>query len=143
MCYWTWRRADQCAKAMWCCFSMACFLSAAGCATQSQIESTLERNVRMIVGQELLRDVLAEIADEARISIVIDPKLDAIADLAVTYISTQNPERRVPLAGALDIITMQVYTSYGVSAAWRIEDDRILVYFAGNDEEYKTLRKRD
>ncbi len=114
-----------------------------GCATVSPIERDLQTKVPFCVSQMLLRDVIAGLDKEVKTQIRIDPRLNEVADLCINHLPKTEATSQVPLGVALDIIRMQTVYQYKANVDWKVEGDHILLFFAGSDEDYKALKKRD
>jgi hypothetical protein len=114
-----------------------------GCAAIVPVERALQDKVPFVISQVLLRDVIAELSKSATTDIRIDPRLNEVADLCITYIPTSKATTHIPLGVALDILRMQTVLQCKVSVHWRVEGNHILFFYSGSDEEYKTLKKRD
>jgi hypothetical protein len=114
-----------------------------GCATTSQVERDLDKKVPFVLSQVLLRDAIACLNQDIQTEIVIDPKLNEIANLCMNHFPRREKDAWIPIGVALDMLRMQTIYKYGVPVDWKIEDDHILFFYAGSDQQYAKEKKRD
>lgn len=115
-----------------------------GCtAVTTQRPSVLNKEVVFACNQTLLRNALADLNEQVAGQLFLDPRLNEVADLDVSYFTKNPDDSRVPLATALNILRSYIMGVHKVRVDWKVDGQKILFFYSGTDEEYKSLRKRD
>jgi hypothetical protein len=93
--------------------------------------------------QTLLRDVVASLDEQVQSHVALDSRLNEVADLGVSCFSNTLENSFLTLSTALNILRTYIMEVYNIPVDWRVDGETIVFFFAGSDEEYAALRKRD
>ena len=97
--------------------------------------------------QRLLRAAISDINEQTSYEVQIEPRLSKVVDLWIDRFPTGEnfdyDKHKCEVHSALDYLANFVLQVHKVSISWRVMGDKILVFYAGNKEEYAKLRKRD
>ena len=115
-----------------------------GCATlERRTDAALSQDILFGCSQTLLRDAIAFIDDQTPIHVRLESRLSEVADLSITYLPRREQDQHLPVSVALDILKWSVIEVYHVPVDWKSDNEGVLFFFAGSDDEYKTMRLRD
>ena len=103
----------------------------------------LEQELRFGWSQELLREVVSSLDEQVQGDVLLGPKLNEIADLSITFVPSSEESTRATLALSLDYLRNYLAERYEVETEWKQNGSVIQFFYAGSDESYAKLPKRD
>ena len=102
----------------------------------------LNKEVFFAFNQVLFRDAISEISVEYGVKIIIEERLNKVANLAIDRHSWDN-EGKVKLHEALDYLKSYLKKHHGIKIEWSLSKSHVYVYFVGNEDEFSELPLRD
>lgn len=119
-------------------------LFTASCTTsRKEPKPLVEQEVIFGWSQVLLREVIAGLNEQVEGNVTIDPKLNEVANLAITFIPSSEVSAHASLAVALDYLRNYIAIEYEVPTRWKQNGDVITLFYDGSEAAYADLPKRD